>query len=116
MKDQMKIGDYVLFYHSNAEPPAIAGLATVSKLGIVDPTQFDKKSDYYDPKSSPDNPRWFCVEVRFVSEFKKRISLADLKKHQALEDMLLFRKGQRLSIQPVTPSQFAYILKLAQNL
>jgi predicted RNA-binding protein with PUA-like domain len=115
MKDQMKLGDSILFYHSNAEPPGVAGLAKVSKLNLVDPTQFDKKSDYFDPKVKPDQPRWFCVEVEFEKKFSELLSLAELRNHKPLEDMLLFKKGQRLSIQPVTQSHFDYICKLVKK-
>ena len=113
MKDQMQVGDWVVFYHSNAEPPGIAGLARVSKLDQVDPTQFDPKSDYYDPKSTPENPRWICVEIKYSKRFPELLSLAELRTHQPLSDMLLFKKGQRLSIQPLTQKHFEYICELA---
>jgi len=115
MKDQMQIGDKVLFYHSNAKPPGIAGLAKVSKLNQVDPTQFDAKSDYYDPKSKLESPRWYCVEVKFEQQFPRLLSLEELRHHSALEDMLLFKRGQRLSIQPVAADHFHYICQLASK-
>lgn len=115
MKNQMQIGDLVLFYHSNANPPGVAGIAKVSKLNQVDPTQFDKNSDYFDAQSKPEWPRWYCVEVQFERQFSRFLSLHELKSHKALSDMLLFKKGQRLSIQPVTSAQFQYICYLADK-
>ncbi len=111
MKD-MAVGDEVLFYHSNAEPPGIAGLAKVSSKAQPDPTQFDKKSEYFDPKATLKNPRWLCVEVQFVKKFKNLVSLSEVKKTQALDKMLLIQKGSRLSIQPVTATEFELIKKM----
>lgn len=110
MKD-MKKGDQVLFYHSNSKPPGIAGLAKISNESVPDPTQFDKKSEYFDPKSSKENPRWHCVEVQFHKKFKNYIPLDDIKNTKGLDDMLVIRKGQRLSIQPVTKKEFDIICK-----
>ncbi len=112
MKD-MQLGDMVLFYHSNAEPPGIAGLAKISHLAQPDPSQFDKKSEYYDPKATTEKPRWFGVTVEFVEKFKALVPLDDLRKHKALQSMLVIKKGQRLSIQPVTKTEFDVIRKLA---
>lgn len=113
MRD-MKKGDLVLFYHSNANPPAIVGLATVSKEAQPDKSAFDKKSSYYDPKSTPENPRWFCVEIAFQKKFKKILPLEELKKEKSLKSMVLLKPGSRLSVQPVTPEEFAHILKMAE--
>ena len=113
MKD-MKIGDPVLFYHSNATPPGVAGLATVSSLAKPDPTQFDKKSPYFDPKSRRESPRWHCVEVRFHKKFKELLSLDWIRSQKELEDMLVLKKGQRLSIQPVEPAHFEFIVSTAK--
>lgn len=115
MRDTMQVGDKVLFYHSNSKPPGIAGTAVVSKLHLVDPTQFDPASPYYDPKSSPDNPRWEMVELRYESHFKHYLPLGDLRAEAPLKDMLLLKKGMRLSIQPVTAAEFKHILKLGQK-
>lgn len=115
MRDQMRVGDLVLFYHSNAEPSGIAGVAKVSKESHVDPTQFDKKSEYYDPKATPEKPIWFMVEVEFVEEFPKLLTLADLKNEKPLEKMPLLQKGTRLSVTPVTPGEWAYIMKLVKS-
>ena len=110
----MSLGDLVLFYHSNAEPPGIAGLAKVSKLAQPDPTQFDKKSDYFDKRASLQKPLWFCVEVSFVKKFKHLLPLETLKNTPELKDMLVIKKGQRLSIQPVTEKDYQWILQLTQ--
>jgi predicted RNA-binding protein with PUA-like domain len=112
MRDDMKIGDMVLFYHSSCEIPGIAGLAKVSLNSTPDPTQFDPKSDYFDPKATKDKPRWFMVEVEFVEKFTNVITLLNLKKIKALEKMPLVQKGSRLSINPVTDKEYDTILKL----
>jgi predicted RNA-binding protein with PUA-like domain len=113
MMKEMQLGDLVLFYHSNAVPPGIAGLAKISHLAQPDPSQFDKKSEYYDPKATSEKPRWFGVKVEFVEKFKALIPLDDLRKNKALQNMLVIKKGQRLSIQPVTKTEFDVIRKLA---
>lgn len=110
MKD-MKIGDEVLFYHSNAEPSGIAGVATVSKLAVPDPLQFDKKSEYYDKKATAEKPIWYCVEVKFKKKFKEVFALSEIKADKNLKDMVVVQKGSRLSIQPVLEKDFKYILK-----
>lgn len=115
MMKEMSIGDQVLFYHSNANPPGVAGLAKVSASAQPDPTAFDKKSKYYDEKSSKDNPRWFCVEVRFVKKFPRLISLEEIKNNKKLKDMMVIKKGMRLSIQPVTEKDFKALCDLAQQ-
>ena len=112
MRDDMKVGDEVLFYHSNAKPPGVAGLAKVSKEAFPDHTAFDKKSKYFDPKSDPDNPRWMMVEVEYVSQFKEVIPLDTLKTAKGLEEMLVIKRGQRLSIQPVTAKEYKIIKKM----
>jgi len=114
MTTEMKVGDLILFYHSNAEPSGVAGVAKVTKPASPDALQFDKNSDYYDPKSKIEKPTWHCVEVGFVEKFKNFISLAELKEHKALSEMLVIKKGQRLSIQPVTEKEFHSVKKLGQ--
>lgn len=114
MMNDMQVGDLVLFYHSNAKPPGIAGLATVSKKAEPDPTQFDKKSEYFDPKATKEKPRWFCVKVKFKEKFKDLIPLEEIKSEKALKDMLVVQKGQRLSIQPVKEKDYKHILKMAK--
>jgi predicted RNA-binding protein with PUA-like domain len=112
MRDDMKKGDLILFYHSSCEIPGVAGLAKVSRESHPDPTQFDAKSDYYDPKATKDNPRWFMVEVEFVEKFDDVITLQTIKSTKALSNMPLVQKGSRLSINPVTENEFSTILKL----
>lgn len=113
MMTEMSPDDLVLFYHSNAEPPGIAGLARILKTRQTDPTQFDKKSEYYDEKSSPENPRWFCAEVGFEKKAPSFVSLEDLRHEKSLVDLLVLKKGQRLSIQPVSENHFKIIKKMA---
>jgi predicted RNA-binding protein with PUA-like domain len=115
MTQTMQVGDQVLFYHSNTNPPSVVGLARISKPAKADPTAFDSKSEYYEPKATPERPIWECVEVSFVEKFSTPLSLHDIKKDSKLQDMLLIRKGQRLSIQPVTKAEFNHILKLCQK-
>ncbi len=115
MRDQMQVGDLVLFYHSNAEPPGVAGIAKVSATAQVDPTQFDPMSKYFDPKASKSTPRWVCVEVAFESQLPSFVSLSEIRKTRALKDMLLLRPGQRLSIQPVSKVEFETIVKMANQ-
>lgn len=112
MMNNFKVGDWVLFYHSNATPPGVAGIARVSKPAVPDPTQFDKKSEYYDSKSKPETPRWYCVEVAFQEKFKNFVPLEQLREQKGLEDMQVIKRGQRLSIQPVTPKEFAIVCKM----
>ncbi len=106
MITDMKVGDAVLFYHSNAEPPGVVGLARVSQRAQPDPTQFDKTSKYYDESSDKKHPRWSCVEIEFVSKFPEIISLQKIKSNPKLKTMELLKRGNRLSIQPVTAQQF----------
>ena len=112
MRDEMKLGDLILFYHSSCENPGIAGIARISKTSHPDPTQFDKKSDYYDPKATLESPRWFMVEVEFVEEFDQIISLQSLKNMKDLSDLPVVKKGSRLSINPVKEKEFNKILTL----
>lgn len=112
MMNDMKVGDLVLFYHSNAEPAGVAGIAKVCGLASPDPTQFDKKDDSYDPKATQEKPIWFCVDLQFVSKFKNFISLSQLRAEKKLAEMLVLKKGQRLSIQPVTATEFEVVRKL----
>jgi predicted RNA-binding protein with PUA-like domain len=115
MTQDMKPGDQVLFYHSNAEPPGVAGIATVASPAQPDPAQFDKKSEYYDPKSTKDNPRWHCVTVGFVEKFPRVVPLDELKTVPDLKDMMVIKRGQRLSIQPVTKKEFDCVKTLASR-
>lgn len=113
MRDEMKKGDLVLFYHSNADPSGIAGVARVSRESHPDPTQFDKKSEYFDPKATKEKPIWFLVEVEFVSEFAAVIPLDVLKREKALAKMPLVQKGTRLSVMPVGEAEWKHVMKMA---
>lgn len=115
MTQSMKIGDPVLFYHSNAKPSGIAGVAEVSKSAVPDPLQFDPNSEYYEPKASLEKPIWFCVQVRYIKKFKNLISLEQLKCEKKLKEMMVLKKGQRLSVQPVSVEQFNYIQTLSEE-
>ncbi len=112
MRDQMKNGDEVFFYHSNCKEPGIVGIAKVVNEGYPDFTSWDPESNYYDPKSTPEKPRWFMVDIRFVRKFKRTITLTELKTHTELAEMPLVRKGNRLSINPVNRNQWDFILGL----
>ncbi|HEY0939327.1 MAG TPA: EVE domain-containing protein [Steroidobacter sp.] len=110
----MKKGDLVFFYHSSCDVPGIAGVAAVQREAYPDPTQFDSKSDHYDEKSDPENPRWYMVDVKLVRKLDRVISLDELRKHAAgkLKDMILLKRGNRLSITPVTKSEWSFIESL----
>ncbi len=109
MRDQMKVGDGVLFYHSSCEKPGVAGLAEVSKLAYPDESQFEAGGKYYDPKATRDNPRWFNVEVRFRRK-TRLMSIAELRGHPQLANLRILAKGNRLSITPVDPDEWTFIL------
>jgi len=108
MRDRMRIGDGVLFYHSSCPQPGIAGLAEVCSTSYPDPTQFDAKSHYHDPASKPETPRWMLVDVKFVRKCAL-IDLPTLRAQESLADMTVLQRGNRLSITPVTPAQWRYI-------
>lgn len=111
MRDAMKLGDGVLFYHSSCAEPGIAGLAEVASSAYPDHTQFDPQSHYFDPKASQENPRWMMVDIRALRK-TRLLSLAELRTHEALADMLVLQKGSRLSITPVTAAEWTVIMKL----
>ncbi|MFL5783292.1 MAG: EVE domain-containing protein [Bacteriovoracaceae bacterium] len=112
MRDEMKVGDVVLFYHSSCEVPGIAGLATVASHPYADPTQYDKKSEYFDPKATKDHPRWMLVDVQFEKDLKRLLPLDEIRNEPGLKEMRLLQKGNRLSILPVTPDEFEKLMKL----
>jgi predicted RNA-binding protein with PUA-like domain len=112
MRDEMRINDLILFYHSSCEIPGVAGIAKVSSLPYPDETQFDPKSEYFDPKATKENSRWFLVDVQYESDLKIFVSLDELKRHKKLEGMRLLQKGNRLSILPVTHEEFEFIKRL----
>ena len=109
MRDQMSVGDGVLFYHSNCAEPGIAGIARVSSIVYPDATQFDKKSKYFDPKATQETPRWFNVDVQLAKKIKF-IPLAELRRHPQLERMRILQRGNRLSITPLDPAEWKFIL------
>ncbi len=113
LRDSIKVGDGVLFHHSNADPPCIAGIAKVVKEGHPDPTAFDPSSEYFDPKSDPANPTWYQVAIQAVQSIDPPLGMPQLKEVPELAGMELLRKGSRLSVQPVTPTEWDTILKLA---
>lgn len=113
MRDKMQVGDFVLFYHSNAKPPGVAGVARVSETDLPDWTALDPDSPYFDPKSTPDDPRWIMVELEFVEEFPKFIPLSELRNQKSLSDMPLLQKGSRLSVMPIKKRHFQLIKKMA---
>ena len=110
-----KVGDLAFFYHSNAKPPGIAGLCKIVEVGVVDPTQFDKKSHYYDPTSPKDNPRWLTIKVEFVDKFENYLSLDDLRKTFSPDDLIILRRGSRLSVTPVDNKVAKRLLTLARK-
>lgn len=112
MRDEMKKGDLVFFYHSNCSEPGIVGIMQVVKEGYPDFTSWNPESKYYDPKSTEDNPRWFMVDVKFKRKLKRTITLNELKQHPELEEMPLVRRGNRLSIMPVSKNEWDIILGL----
>ncbi len=116
IRDEMKLGDCVLFYHSNAEVIGVAGLAEICKEGYPDFTAFDKEHVHFDPSSSKETPRWFMVDVKFVECFESVVSLENLKKTPGLENMVVTRKGSRLSVQPVTQIEFDIVCALGRKI
>ncbi len=112
MRDQMKRGDQVLFYHSNCDTPGVVGIAEVVREGYPDHTAFDPESRYHDPKSDPENPRWYMVDVKFKRKLKRTITLAELKARTDLGDFALVRRGNRLSVMPIAREHWDIVLSL----
>jgi predicted RNA-binding protein with PUA-like domain len=112
MRDDMKIGDQVFFYHSNCDEPGIVGIMQVVRESYPDFTAFDPDDKHFDPKSNPDKPTWYMVDVKFVRKLSRNISLRELKLKTELADLALLRRGNRLSIMPVNAEQWAFILNL----
>jgi predicted RNA-binding protein with PUA-like domain len=115
MRDEMKVGDGVLFYASNADPSGVTGIAKIVREGYPDHFAFQKKHHYFDPKSNPEKPTWFMVDVGFVAKFREVIPLATLKETPGLEKMMVTQKGSRLSVQPVTKSEFDIVSRLGRK-
>jgi len=112
MRDDMQVGDHVLFYHSGKDP-GIAGTARIVKKGYPDHTAWNPGSRHFDPRSTPENPVWYMVDVQFENEFPRTLPLSDLRNVPELKDMLLLRRGNRLSVMPVTDKEFDFIVKMA---
>ena len=115
LRDELKKGDKVLVYHSNAEPPAVVGLAVVAREGYPDPTQFDAKHDHYDAGAEKQAPRWFQVDLKAVKKLKRPVSLNEIKADPAFAGMKLVQKGMRLSVQPVSPEHYQRVVKLGSG-
>lgn len=115
LRDDIKKGDGVLFYASNADPTGVAGVAEVSRSGYPDHFSWDKKHHYFDPKSDPESPTWYMVDIKFIERFPAVVSLAELKTTKGLEDMMVTRRGMRLSVQPVKKAEFDIVLKLGRS-
>lgn len=113
MRDDMRIGDQIFFYHSNCAEPGIVGIASVAHEAYPDPTAFDKNDPHYDPKSNPDNPRWMLVDVKFERELNRTITLKELKEQaDKLDGLALVRRGNRLSVMPISTAHWKFILGL----
>ncbi|MFP4351394.1 MAG: EVE domain-containing protein [Puniceicoccaceae bacterium] len=115
MRDEMKVGDAVLFYHSNCPEPGVAGLAEIASAPYPDPTAFDPESEYFDPGSDPAKPRWMLVDVRFVRKFPRTVTLREMRGTPALAGMKVLQRGNRLSITPVRKSEFDRIVRKAEK-
>ena len=115
LRDEIKKGDDILFYNSSAKPTGIAGLAVVSRDGYPDHTAWDPESEHFDPKSSPDNPIWFMVDVTFKSKLRETLPLSQLKQTPGLEKMMVTQRGARLSVQPVTAEEWKIVLRLMKD-
>lgn len=115
LRDDIRVGDRVLFYHSNAKPPGVAGVAEVVEAGHPDPVQFDRTSDYYDPKATKDKPIWYQVRVTFVEKLPVFVSLDALKADKALSGMMVIKRGARLSVQPVSRAHFDHVLRMGRG-
>jgi predicted RNA-binding protein with PUA-like domain len=110
----MQVGDMVLVYHSNAEPSGVVGIGKVVRLAEPDPTQFDKKSEYYEPKATKESPRWYCPQIGFSKKLAAMVSLGDLRENRALDGLLLLQRGTRLSVIPVTERHFKAVVEMAR--
>ena len=115
MRDEMKRGDLVLYYHSNAKPPGVVGVARVTREGYPDHTALDPKDPHHDPKSTAENPIWMMVDLEFVEKFRGTVSLDELKANPELEEMLVTRRGQRLSVQPVEAEHFRIVRRVGKT-
>lgn len=116
IRDRMRLGDEVLFYASNAEPSGVTGLARIARAGYPDESSWKKGHTYYDPASSPDKPLWFMVDIAFVERFPATLPLDTLKHTKGLEQMMVIRKGSRLSVQPVSKDEYDIVVRLGRKM
>lgn len=114
LRDQLKKNDQILFYHSSTDIVGVAGLGKVVESGLADPTQFDSKSEYYDAKATTQNPIWYAPRIEFVKKLNSVLTLEQMRKEKSLQKMLLLKRGTRLSVQPVSESEFKHIIKMAK--
>ncbi|HEX7004813.1 MAG TPA: EVE domain-containing protein [Trueperaceae bacterium] len=115
IRDGMKVGDKVLYYHSSTAQPGVVGIAEVASEPYADPSQFDPKSRYFDPKSTPEQPRWFTVDVRGVEPLPRTVTLAEMKEESSLAGLKLVQRGSRLSVMPVSGPEYRKILAMARK-
>lgn len=115
IRDEMKMGDRVLFYHSNSDPNAVVGVCEIVKEDYPDFTAFDKKSKYYDPKSKKDDPAWLMVDIKFIEKFGEPVTLQDIKANPKLSEMRLVQRGNRLSVFPIEKKEFNEILRISER-
>ena len=115
LRDEIRLGDGVLFYHSQVQPPAVVATARVVQAGYPDPTQFDGRSRYHDPASDRSDPRWYAVDIRLDRELQRPVTLPEMRETPGLDNMVLLRKGSRLSVQPVTASEWKIVLGLGKR-
>lgn len=115
LRDELQVGDGVLFYASNADPSGVAGVAEVVRAGYPDPLQFRRGHDYFDAKASPDNPIWYSVDIAFVERFAAVVPLADLKVNAKLQGMMVIKRGARLSVQPVQAAEFREVCRMGRR-
>ncbi|MFA7287967.1 MAG: EVE domain-containing protein [Melioribacteraceae bacterium] len=114
MRDEMKIGDKILYYHSNSDPMGVAGICEIVKEAYPDFSAFDKKDPHFDPKSKKDDPTWFMIDVKFLEKFKYLVTLSEIKNNPKLSEMKLIQRGSRLSVMPITKAEFEEIAKMAK--
>lgn len=112
LRDRIQKGDCAFFYHSNCKEPGIVGITSIIRAGYPDPSAWNPESKYYDPKSNPESPRWYMVDLRLKQKFSRKLTLADLKKHPLLEKMLILRTGNRLSVTPLSQEEGKIILSM----
>ncbi|MCA9726947.1 MAG: EVE domain-containing protein [Candidatus Eisenbacteria bacterium] len=115
LRDDVQVGDEVFFYHSRVQPMHVAGIARVVRAGYPDPFQFDRKSKYHDEGASPDDPRWYTVDIQAHQRFSRPVTLEEMRETTGLEQMVLLRKGSRLSIQPVTAAEWKIVVGLGKK-